>query len=124
MRNDYQPYFRQLSAKLRELGYVDVRESDLDAEFSLISGWTLIFECEKYGGPAFTLLIVPPVGLGNSEGYAIWILMRAFEKLDGKSYGKPTIDAQIDFLIQKSKQIFDNTSYYESEYARLDRLPP
>ena len=56
MRKDYQPYFQPLCASLTRLGYVSVRERELDAEFTLYSGWKLNFEGEPYYGPMFAIL--------------------------------------------------------------------
>ncbi len=72
MRRDYQDAFMKLCNKLHELGYIDVRESDLLAEFRLTCDWRLLFKCERYYGPAFTVAVVPPEGMGRSTGYAVW----------------------------------------------------
>ncbi|MEO8627976.1 MAG: hypothetical protein ABI612_07720 [Betaproteobacteria bacterium] len=123
MRQDYQKDFFELGNKLRDLGYDEVRETELLAEFRLKSGWKLLFKCERYYGPAFALVIVPPEGLGRAQGYAVWLLMLAFEELQDESYGNPTIDAQINFLIRNRDQIFNSTSYYEDQYFRLNDVP-
>ena len=121
MRNDYQPYFRQLKARVDELGYSNVKEDELDAEFFLLCGWSLRFECERYYGPAFDISIVPPAPTTrNPDGYAVRILMRVLEKLDNKLYGKPTIDGQMDFLVQQADRIFADPAFYDAEYTKLN----
>lgn len=93
MREDYQPYFQQLCASLTRLGYVSVRARELDAEFTLYSGWKLIFEGERYYGPMFAIFLIPPNPIENRpHGYEIGLLMKTFEELEGKSYGQPTIE--------------------------------
>ena len=125
MRNDYEPYFRQLKAALTGLGYVSVRERELDAEFELYSGWKLSFEGERYSGPMFGLFVVTPNRPENrQQRYEVGLLMQSFENLFHKSYGKPTIENQVDFLIREKDRVFGNTSLYEGEYSKLNNLGP
>lgn len=115
IRQDYQPYFRELKKKLLQLGYGSVKESELSAEFSLFSNWILTFECERYYGPSWTIFLTN----GNSQ-YAVWILMQAFENLTGRKFGKPTIENQVDFLIKEKGEIFEHPDFFEEEYKKLN----
>src|SRR5688500_7561898 len=95
MREDYQPYFLKLRSLLFKIGAVCIDENELCAIVQLQNDWVLIFECEKYYGPSWSIEIRPSIRKG---GYSVWILMRAFESLVGKSYGLPTIENQIQFI--------------------------
>ena len=118
MREDYQPYFQQLCASLTRLGYVSVRERELDAEFTLYSGWKLNFEGERYYGPMFAIFLIPPNPTENRpHGYEIGLLMQTFEELEGKSYGQPTIEGQVEFLVQERDKIFSDSRNYDARYA-------
>jgi hypothetical protein len=112
MREDYQPYFRELKSRLVDLGYRSVQDHELGAEFSLDHGWKLSFEGEPYYGPMFGIYVIPPNPrkIGQS-GYEVGLLMRAFEKLLGISYGEPTIGGQVDFLIKEKKSIFSDPAF-------------
>lgn len=123
MRNDYEPYFQNLRGKLSALGYSAVRESYLEAQFVLYSGWTLSFECERYYAPMFGIYIIPPNPSARKNRYEVGLLMQVFEKLQGKSYGKPTIDAQVDFLVEEKDRVFGDPALYEAEYASLNNFP-
>jgi hypothetical protein len=121
MRADCLPLFERLKARLSSLGYMRVREEELSAKFVLTSGWNLLFECERYYGPAFQITLVPPQrDAKGSEGYVLWLLMKAFENLNHVNYGAPTIDAQVDFLTSEREKIFNNPSSYDTEYRRLN----
>lgn len=121
MHKDYQPYFQDVFAGVTRLGYVSVNERAYDAEFNLHNGWRLSFEGERYYGPMFTILLIPPMPtLNRKRGYEVGLLMRAFEELEVKSYGKPTIENQIEFLLRERDKIFLNPAYYESQYAKVN----
>lgn len=123
MREDYEAYFQQLKNALNQLGYVSVHTEELTAEFFLLTGWKLSFECERYYGPMFGIFIIPPNPLNNRRrGYEVGLLMQVFEKLTGKTYGKPTIEKQVSFLIQEKDRVFGDPSYYESDYSKLNDL--
>jgi hypothetical protein len=123
MREDYEPYFRQLMSRVTELGFASVKEEELRAEFLLHCGWKLTFECERYYGPMFSLFVVPPSSLSKRKrGYEVGLLMLVFEKLEGNKYGKPTIDAQIDFLVKEGDKLFSDPGMYEAEYSKLNDL--
>lgn len=125
MREDYQPYFRQLKSRITKLGYVSVKEQELYAEFYLHCGWKLCFECERHYGPMFSLFVVPPSPLNKRKrGYEVGLLMLVFEKLNGKGYGKPTIDTQVDFLIKERDKVFRDAALYEAEYSKLSDFAP
>jgi hypothetical protein len=118
MREDYQPYFRELKSRLVDLGYMSVREHDLGV--SLDGGWKLSFEGERYYGPLFGIYVIPPTpSNGRQRGYEVGLLMRAFEKIFGQSFGEPTIGGQVDFLIKEKNLVFGDPAFYEAEYAKL-----
>jgi hypothetical protein len=121
IRQDYQVYFQQLKSKLSHLGYLHVVESKLGAEFYLSSGWIVEFDCEPYYGPSWTISITNKKS-EKSGNYAVWILMRAFEKITGATYGKPTLDNQVNFLIKEKERIFDNPAFYDEEYTKLNNI--
>lgn len=118
IRPDYQPYLDRLKNELGKLGYRHVREDGLLAEFILSSGWTVEFECERHYGPAFKISLRPPGG--ESESFAIWILMEVFSKKTGASYGRPTIENQVKFLIEEQDRIFNSISFYADDYKRIN----
>ncbi len=119
IRQDYQPYLQELKKELTQFGYSGVRENELLAEFYLFSDWVLVLDCEKYYGPSWTIFLTN----GNAE-YAVWILMKAFENLTGKAFGKPTIANQIAFLIQEKERIFNAPDFFEKEYTKLNEGEP
>ena len=46
--------------------------------------------------------------------------MQAFEKMDNRQYGTPTIDGQMDFLVQHAERLFANPALYDAEYTKLN----
>lgn len=120
MRADYNVYFNELKIKLKSLGVRLIYESDLLAEFLIenTNGWSLIFDCERYCGPSFTIEVKNPV-YGR---YAVWILMDVFKDLKGIEYGAPTIDNQIKFVVNERKDIFSNVQLYKNEYIKKNEI--
>lgn len=117
MRQDYLRYFNILRALLSESGAVCVAESELSAKFALPSGWVLEFECEKYYGPSWNLKIRSS---DRGVGYDLWILMEAFQSLTGKSYGLPTMENQVGFMIAEADRIFKDVEFYSVKYDELN----
>ncbi|MGY0504133.1 hypothetical protein [Luteimonas sp. e5] len=117
MRSDYHGMYRSLQRRLWELGASLISEHELDATFSLRSGWVLTFVCEKYYGPGFMLTLRPP---GENLEYSISALMDIFSRRKRVDYGLPTIDHQIDFVIRESDTIFGDREFYEDDYRRLN----
>lgn len=56
---------------------------------------------------------------GPSQGYVIWMLMKAASNLTGKDYGKPSTKNQIKFLTDEMSSIFDISQPLELEYNKL-----
>ena len=65
--------------------------------------------------------MLPPIQSTPAHpGFALWILMRMFERITGRKYGLPTIRAQIDFLIQERAMVFVFPAEYQVEYDRVN----
>lgn len=116
MRIDYQPYFHELNLGVLSLGGACIAESDLSADFSLPSGWSLVFECEKFYGPSWTTYLI------NAERdlkFVLPFLMLAFSRLNGRTYGAPTITNQVSFLREEWSEIVTNVDFYADEYEKV-----
>lgn len=123
IRPDYQVYLGTLKRLINdfEIGYSNFSEEELGAQFCLNTGWLIELECEKFGSSVTVIIRHPEVG--RKGGYALWILMTAFESLKGKSYGNPTIENQIRFLAEEQESLFQYPDFYEGEYAKInDRI--
>lgn len=121
MRIDYQCYFDELKGGLLEIGGVCVDDSDLTATFALPLGWSLVFECERYYGPSWIIVLRAPVGQDDRGGreYVLSMLMKAFEFLGIPSYGAPTIKNQVEFLKGEWATIIDSAGFYSDSYDRI-----
>ncbi|HHW4668840.1 hypothetical protein [Xylella fastidiosa] len=120
IRSDYQSYLGKLKKYFRDFGvdYSGFSEEELGAKFYLYSDWMIELECEKFGSGVTVVIRHPEIG--RKDGYAIWILMKAFESLKGKSYGDPSVENQIRFLVEEKQLIFQYPSFYEAEYTRIN----
>lgn len=119
MRQDYLPLFQALKQALFRQGASVRKESELSAEFSLVTGWLLRFECERYYGPSFSIKVGPDE---NGPWYTVWILMKAFENLTGFDYGRPTIENQALFLERELDRLTSSPEFYGIEYGRLNEI--
>lgn len=126
MRADYQEFFILLKECLikYKFEFIVIKETELTAELLMPSKWVLEFDCEKYYGPSFTISICPPKNIrSKSKSYAVWILMKIFEKINGKNYGLPTFDNQIKFLRGEGDSIFNDPISFEAEYEYFNQNP-
>lgn len=119
MRGDYQPFFEELKSLLSIMSLHLLSEDDLSASFLLRSGWVLVFSCERYYGPSWSIDIRSPKG---GDCYSLWILMMAFENLTGNNYGPPTIYNQIKFLEREGGVIFSDPNFYSGEYDKINKV--
>lgn len=120
MREEYQNDLKYLRYRLGEVGFHQFFEEITSADFVLFNRWTLRFVGERVGAGG-TLLVVPPnANTSAHPGFALWILMRVFEAATGRNYGPPTLEGQIDFLIQESAAVFENPPSYQLAYDKLN----
>lgn len=123
IRSDYQPYFQELKSRMTELGYFKLEESELVADFLLYSGWIIRLECERYYGPMFEIFVVPPENFrARRDSYGVALLMLVFEKITGKQYGKPTLENEMNFLVQEKNHVLSDPAFYEIEYSKLNDI--
>ena len=120
IRADYRSYLGKLKDSLRDfnLDYSRFDEDNLRATFYLSNGWILELNCERFGS-GVTVEIRNPT-IGRREGYAVWILMKAFESLTGKTYGDPSVENQVRFLAEEKRVFFSRPDFYEVKYAKLN----
>lgn len=123
MREDYEPYFKELQQALLPLGYTTLQTTELDAQFFLANGWRVSFECERYYGPMFGLFVVSPVPGKRNRGYEVGHLMEAFGLRDGVDYGKPSLQNQASFLITHRNEVFSDPVAYDKDYSKVHGLP-
>ena len=122
MRPEYSDDIRKLRSSLVSLGYSSCNEEDYKIEFHLHNKWVVTLATERYGyGRA--LLVVPPAEMScaNKE-YAVWLLMIVFERLTEKTMPKPSMDAQLHFLIENKSIIFVTPAYYDGEYSKINAI--
>ena len=123
MRDDYLALLQELQGELTSAGIENsvVEDTELAAILLLSTGWVLVFEGERYYGPAFSISVAPTLeDAKRTRGFAVFLLMRVFENISGKRYGKPSIKNQVRFLAEEKRQIFSDTKNYELEYDRLN----
>jgi hypothetical protein len=124
IRNDYTGYFNQIKAAAISLGCCKIEEEELIARFTLASGWCIEMECERYHIPSFTINIVEPSQnqKHRQRRFAIWLLMKVFEKKLDIKFGLPSLENQLKFLQNQSNaQLFD-VSFYLIEYEELNEI--
>lgn len=121
IREDYLPIFERIDQLLKNSSLIITSQSaaGLNAEWQLNNGWVLAMECEPYSSDGITLTVMNP-RIGPSQGYAIWILMKAASNLTGKDYGKPSTANQVRFLMDEMSSIIDTSQPFEPEYNRLN----
>lgn len=123
MRADYSTLFQELQTELTGAGfeYSVIEETELTAVLLLSTGWTLVFEGERYYGPAFSIFVAPKLeDVKAEQRFAVFLLMRVFENRSGKNYGKPSIRNQILFLAEEKFHIFSDLKDYELDYKHLN----
>lgn len=120
IRSDYQSYLGKLKKSVHDFGvsYFRFSEDELSAKFYLYSDWMLEIDCEKFGSGV--TVVIRRAEIGRKDGYAIWILMKAFESLKGKSYGDPSVENQIRFLAEEKDLLFQHPDFYEAEYSKIN----
>lgn len=123
MRDDYLALFQELQSELTSAGIGNsvVEDTELAAILLLSTGWVLVFEGERYYGPAFSIFIAPT--LEDAKGtrrFAVFLLMRVFETRRKKLYGKPSIKNQVGFLAEEKTYIFSDTKNYQCDYDGLN----
>jgi len=121
IREDYLPIFEKIDQLLKNSSLIITSQSaaGLNAEWQLNNGWVLAMECEPYSSDGITLTVMNP-RIGPSQGYAIWILMKAASNLTGKDYGKPSTANQVRFLMDEMSSIIDTSQPFEPEYNKLN----
>lgn len=117
MRDDYQPYFDELNAGVLTLGGVCLSESELFAEFSMPSGWSLAFDCERFYGPSWTIYLINPE---RSLKLVLPFLMLTFAEFRGRFYGPPTIANQVNFLREEWSRIIGDYESYVDDYGKVE----
>ena len=110
MIGDYDEFLGKVKVRLSELGFSLDENTDYMATFSNNTNWSVVFEVERYVRPAFDL----SVSVGGLR-FSVWILMRVFNV-----GSKPSLDAQLQFIIDKHEQIFIYPPPYAEEYNRLN----
>ena len=122
IRLDCNAYLLNIRNALRESGvaYVEISQWHLGVEFKLNNKWMLEVDCERFGSGV--TISIKNTDFGRKDGYAIWILMLAFECLTGIRYGDPTIENQINFLKNEQPRIFESCDFYDNEYSRLNDM--
>jgi hypothetical protein len=122
IRSDYEEYLIKIKESLRssDILYIDLDQSQLGVKFELTNKWILEVDCERFGSGV--TISINNRSFGRKDGYAIWILMLAFENLTGIKYGKPTIENQIKFLEKEKSRIFESSGFYDNEYSNLNDI--
>lgn len=118
MRADYQNYSYALKSNLIDLRVECVAESQLFADFSFPNRWLLRLEGERYAHGIFLYFIEPDRKLR----FDVWLLMRTFTDLWGRSYGAPSFDEQLRFIRAESGEIFESVALYEERYGQINRV--
>lgn len=123
MRSDYSQYLLQFQCELSKVGvsHSVAWDSELTAFLELGSGWILIFDCERYYGPAFTVSIAPTIDdARRGKSYTLRLLMKIFESKTGKKFGPPTFENEAKFLASEQALLFGPSDFYSAEYKNLN----
>lgn len=123
MRSDYSKYLLEFQCELSKVGvsHSVVWESELTVLFKLDSNWILIFDCERYYGPAFTVSIAPTIDDARRGGsFTLRLLMKIFESKTGKKFGLPTFENEAKFLASEKALLFGPPDFYSAEYKKLN----
>ena len=123
MRSDYLPYLLELQGELSKVGlnHSIAWDYELTALLELGLGWILIFDCERYYGPAFTVSIAPTIDdARRGKSYTLRLLMKIFESKTGKKFGLPTFENEAKFLASEKALLFGMQDFYSAEYKKLN----
>ena len=110
MISDYEDLLEIVKIKLELIGFSLREDTDFVAYFSGDSDWEISFEGDKYVRPSFNL----SAEIYDSE-FSIRILMEVF-----KNYKKPSLEEQLNFLIDNHRKIFVFPPPYSDEYEVLN----
>ena len=121
MNNEYQDALRTIQSRLTSLGYRIEDDSPNLVVLHNSSKWKVLVSGERYSH-ATSLFICDTQSEGNTrKEYAVWILMEAFEKIFDRPHVKPTLEAQLDFLVSDAPLIFTDQPEYNEEYDQLNQ---
>ncbi|MBK8456222.1 MAG: hypothetical protein IPL47_03210 [Phyllobacteriaceae bacterium] len=115
----YAPLCKTVERALMPMGFRIVDEHEFVARFKKDSDWSIVFEGERYMQPAFGLFLVFNFEKNSQEYYSIRLLMKIFG-IDEK----PSLNAQLRFISDHSKQLFDADRTYREAYDKLDNHTP
>ena len=112
MIGDYEDLLEKVKIKLELIGLTLREDKDFIAYFSGDSDWEISFEGDKYVRPSFNL----SAEIYDSD-FSIRILMKLF-----KNYKKPSLDEQLNFLVDNHRNIFVFPPPYADEYEILNTV--
>lgn len=110
MIDDYEDLLEIVKKRLALIGFTLREDTDFIAYFSGNSDWKVSFEGDKHVRPSFNL----SAEIHDSE-FSIRILMTLF-----KNHKKPSLDEQLNFLIDNHREIFVFPPPYADEYEILN----
>jgi hypothetical protein len=110
MISDYEDLLEIVRIKLELIGFSLREDTDFVAYFSGDSDWEISFEGDKYVRPSFNLSVE-----NRDSEFSIRILMKLF-----KNHKKPSLDEQLNFLIDNHRKIFVFPPPYADEYEILN----
>ncbi len=110
MIEDYKDLLEIVRKKLSSIGFKLREDTDYIAYFSRNGDWEISFEGDKYVRPSFDLSAE-----FHDLDFSIRILMKIF-----KNHTKPSLDEQLNFIIDNQDKIFVFPPPYADEYEILN----
>ena len=110
MIGEYKDLLETVKKKLELIGFTLREDADFVAYFSGNSDWEVCFEGDKYVRPSFDISVEI-----YDSAFSIRLLMKLF-----KNYKKPSLDEQLNFLIDNHSKIFVFPPPYSEGYEVLN----
>jgi hypothetical protein len=114
---EYDDLLPLVLSKLATIGYQLSENDDFVAKFENGSDWYIIFEGDPYVRPAFNLVVNMQDKSGNIiHSFNVRLLMEVFSVKE-----KPSLSAQLDFIIKYHNEIFSQMAQYKGRYEALNQ---
>jgi len=112
MIKDYQLLLDEIETAVLSMGFKKTHDDEFEAIFSNDSGWTILFEGERYVRPAFELSVGK-----DCFKFSVRLLMAIFNVDD-----KPSLSRQLKFISEKYKDVFVTPPPYLLKYEKANEV--
>ena len=121
MIKEYEELLPLITSKLASIGFNLDDCTDYIATFSNDTSWKISFEGERHVRPLYTIWLEPgDETLGNR--FALWLLIKSFERSAGLSESTYTLDQELDWLVLNSDKIFNDPQHFIDDYEKLNAI--